>query len=249
MTSKKEDIEDVQHEYNILKELKKCSKRCNLINIYNMQTKQLDPTTFVLYVIMDLASRDWEKEVLDRGKNKNFYDERELIKILSDLVRTFAQLQRMNISHRDIKPQNILYFEENNSYKLSDFGEAKALINSCEVTAKRTLRGSELYMSPLLFKAMRNKRVYIKEVKHNIFKSDVYSFGLLALFAAALNYNALYDIRELNSNFSVRVVLEKYLKRHYSPVFIDLLATMLDVDEKSRIDFLELEKIFEEYEN
>ena len=249
MTSKKEDIEDVQHEYNILKELKKCSKRYNLINIYNMQTKQLDPTTFVLYVIMDLASRDWEKEVLDRGKNKNFYDERELIKILSDLVRTFAQLQRMNISHRDIKPQNILYFEEKNSYKLSDFGEAKALINSCEVTAKRTLRGSELYMSPLLFKAMRNKRVYIKEVKHNIFKSDVYSFGLLALFAAALNYNALYDIRELNSNFSVRVVLEKYLKRHYSPVFIDLLATMLDVDEKSRIDFLELEKIFEEYEN
>jgi hypothetical protein len=95
---------------------------------------------------------------------------------------------------------------------------------------------------------MRNKRVYITEVKHNIFKSDVYSFGLMSFFAASLSYESLYDIRELNSNFSVRVVLEKYLKRHYSPVFIDLIATMLDVDEKSRIDFLDLEKIIQEYE-
>ncbi len=248
MTSNKEDIEDVQHEYNILKELKKCSKKYNLINIYNMQTKQLDPTTFVLYVIMDLATSDWEKEVLKRGEKKDFYDERELIKILKNLIKTFAQLQRINISHRDIKPQNVLYFKENNSYKLSDFGEAKELISNKEVTAKRTLRGSELYMSPLLFKAMRNKRVYITEVKHNIFKSDVYSFGLMSFFAASLSYESLYDIRELNSNFSVRVVLEKYLKRHYSPIFIDLIATMLDVDEKSRIDFLDLEKIIDEYE-
>ena len=248
MTSNKEDIEDVQHEYNILKELKKCSKQYNLINIYNMQTKQLDPTTFVLYVIMDLATSDWEKEVLKRGEKKDFYDERELIKILKSLIKTFAQLQRINISHRDIKPQNVLFFKENNTYKLSDFGEAKELISNKEVTAKRTLRGSELYMSPLLFKAMRNKRVYITEVKHNIFKSDVYSFGLMSFFAASLSYESLYDIRELNSNFSVRVVLEKYLKRHYSPIFIDLIATMLDVDEKSRIDFLDLEKIIEEYE-
>ena len=248
MTSNKEDIEDVQHEYNILKELKKCSKKYNLINIYNMQTKQLDPTTFVLYVIMDLATSDWEKEIIKRGKKKDFYDERELIKILSNLIKTFSQLQRINISHRDIKPQNVLFFKENNSYKLSDFGEAKELINNKEITAKRTLRGSELYMSPLLFKAMRNKRVYITEVKHNIFKSDVYSFGLMSFFAASLSYESLYDIRELNSNFSVRVVLEKYLKRHYSPVFIDLIATMLDVDEKSRIDFLDLEKIIQEYE-
>ena len=35
-----------------------------------------------------------------------------------------AFLQKNNIAHRDIKPQNILSFE-NSIYKLADFGEMK----------------------------------------------------------------------------------------------------------------------------
>ena len=59
---------------------------------------------------MELASSDWEKEILLRQKTNNYYTENELMKILSILIKTFANLQRENISHRDIKPQNILVF-------------------------------------------------------------------------------------------------------------------------------------------
>ena len=46
------------------KKILKFEKKINLVNIYGMETKQLDSTTFVLYVLMDLASSDWEREIL-----------------------------------------------------------------------------------------------------------------------------------------------------------------------------------------
>ena len=52
----------------------------------------------------------------------------------------------MNIVHRDIKPQNILKFN-NGLYNIADFGEAKEIKISKQLN---TLRGTELYMSPLL---------------------------------------------------------------------------------------------------
>jgi serine/threonine protein kinase len=150
----------------------------------------------------------------------------------------------MNISHRDIKPQNVLVFYKSNEYKLADFGEAKELMKNTCYTNKQTLRGTELYMSPILFQALRSQQ-FLKYVHHNTFKSDVFSFGLCILFAASLCYESLYDIRELTSNFSIRIVIEKYLKRKYSSKLIDILCLMLELDEKVRCDFLELEKIFE----
>jgi hypothetical protein len=244
-TSKK-DIENLQHEYDILDDINKSGKKIDLISIIGKQNKQLDPTTFVLYVVMELATSDWEKEIEKRRKNKKYYKEKELIKILHNLTITFSQLQKLNISHRDIKPQNVLFFKESNSYKLADFGEAKELQNNVLITSKQTLRGTELFMSPILFQALRNKNKFVKLVNHNTFKSDVYSFGLMSFFVATLGYEGLYDIRELKNNFDIRIVLNKYLKNFYSDTFINLIASMIDVDEKSRCDFIGLEKIFEE---
>ena len=244
VASTKKDIENLQHEYDILLDVGKCEKKVNLINIYGIQTKQLDQTTYAMYVLMDLAQTDWEKEILLRKKKQLFYTENELMNITKDLIKTFAQLQRMNISHRDIKPQNILVFNEKHGYKLADFGEAKELLSNGIVTNKQTLRGTELYMSPILFHALRSKQ-YLKYINHNTYKSDVYSFGYCILFAAALCYEVLYDVRELTNNYSTRVVIEKYLKRFYSNKLIDLISIMLDYDEKTRCDFIELEKIVE----
>ena len=238
----KKDIQSLQHEYEILLDVGKCEKKINLVKIFGIQTKQLDPTTFVMYVLMELAQTDWEKEIIQRQRKRLFYNEQDLLIILYDLVKTFAQLQRINISHRDIKPQNILVFKGRHGYKLADFGEAKELLT--DPTNKQTLRGTELYMSPILFHALRARKVQ-KYINHNVFKSDVFSLGYCSLFAAALTFEALYDIRELNSNYQIKMVLERYLKKHYSNRLIDVIALMLEVDEKNRCDFIELEKVFE----
>ena len=199
-----------------------------------------------MYVLMELANTDWEKEILNRQKKRMYYSEQELMTILSQLVNTFALLQNLNISHRDIKPQNILVFKENNAYKPADFGEAKELYDNIPPTNRQTLRGTELYMSPILFTALRSRQV-IKYVKHNPFKSDVFSFGLCAFFAATLCFESLYDVRELKNSFAIKVVVDRYLKRRYSKNVIEIIAKMLEVQEELRPDFVALVKDFENF--
>ena len=234
------EIDALEKEYKMLNSLS--NYKLNLIDIYGMETKQLDKTTYVMYVLMDLANRDWEKEILLRSQKKIYYSEEELLKILYELTRTFAELQRHNISHRDIKPQNILIFKDN-KFKISDFGEAKELMTNNRATVRQTIRGTELYMSPILFQALQN-RINSRYTKHNTFKSDVFSFGLCFLFAASLTYNSLLNIREIFDSVQIQIILNKYLNR-YSGKFNNLLFKMLEVDEKNRPDFIELEKIVE----
>ena len=192
---------------------------------------------------MDLAIRDWEKEIIQRNQRKNYYSENELFKILKELIHTFSELQKHKISHRDIKPQNILLFNDN-TFKIADFGEAKQNLMTNKNTSRQTIRGTELYMSPILFKAIKGKNVG-KYTEHNVFKSDVFSLGLCLLFAATLSFNSLFDIRELNDTVSMKLVLMKYLKNRYSNKFTDILFGMLEIEEKFREDFIELDKRLE----
>ena len=235
VTSEK-DIKKIEKEYQI---------DLNLVKIYGFSSKKLDPTTYVIYVLMELAITDWENEILKRQKTKKYYTEKELMTILSSLINTFADLQKQNISHRDIKPQNILIFKDN-KYKLADFGEAKELYKDIAPTNKQTLRGTELYMAPALFYALRSKKV-IKYINHNPYKSDVFSFGLCSLFAATLCFESIYDIRELKNNVSIHVILEKYLRKHYSYDVINIISHMLDINETTRKDFIEMKEEFKLY--
>ena len=105
---------------------------------------------------MELASIDWEQEIKKRAENKNYYTEGQLYDILKDLIKTFSQLQKYNIAHRDIKPQNILICN-NNQYKICDFGEAKIINENIE--ENYMIRGTELYMSPILFYSLKKKKI------------------------------------------------------------------------------------------
>ena len=117
--------------------------------------------------------------------------------------------------------------------------EAKELLKDITPTNKQTLRGTELYMAQILFNALRRKKI-AKYINHNPYKSDAFSFGLCSLFAATLCFDSIYDIRELNINVSIRVVLEKYLRKNYSFDIINIISKMLDANETTRKDFIEI---------
>ena len=242
-----QEIRILEQEYQLLFDLNSAEANIDLVKIYKIEKKQLDPTTFVMYVLMELSYTDWEKEILNRKKELNYYKEKELIDIMSSLIKTFAYLQKKNISHRDIKPQNILVFKDN-KYKLADFGEAKELIDESKITEGRTLRGTELYMSPILFNALRSRKIK-KYIKHNTYKSDVFSFGLCILFAATLCFESLYEIRELNNNEDVNYIVENYLNTRYSKQLITFINSMLDLNESTRSDFIDLEQKFNCFKN
>ena len=255
IASSEKEIKSLKQEYQILYDiqsnLKDNNTQMNIVNIYGLSSKQLDPTTYVMYVLMELSITDWEKEILNLHKQNHYYTEEELFNIMYDLIDTLAKLQKENISHRDIKPQNILVFMNNKKeryYKLADFGEAKELLNGNKPTEKQTLRGTELYMSPLPFYGLRSRKIK-RYIKHNPYKSDVFSLGLCILFAATLCFESLYDVRELKSNISINIIIEKYLKNRYSYKIINMIAAMLDINETTRDDFKELKKRMEDLFN
>ena len=96
-------------------------------------------------------------------------------------------------------------------------------------------------MSPLLFYGLRSRKIK-KYIKHNPYKSDVFSLGLCTLFASTLCYESLYDVRELQNNISIKIIIEKYLNKRYSYKIINIISSMLDINETTRDDFIELKK-------
>ena len=229
----------------VIKEYRMCQKlkHSNVVKILGIYNNKLDLTTYVVYVLMEVGLTDWEKEIRSYNDKSLEYTEQELIQIIKQLSSVLSFLQRNNISHRDIKPQNILVFK-NGIYKVADFGEAKQIDNIAKNLINFSLRGTELYMSPLLFNGLRTGQI---DIKHNLFKSDVYSLGLCILYAAVRNNKPLYEIRKYVDMAEIKRFLDKLLKGKYSQKFLSLLISMLEIHEKNRPDFIELEKTMQNW--
>jgi hypothetical protein len=227
------NLEKYQKEFEIVHQ----STHPNILDIHGICFRCFDQTTFIIYVLMDLAKYDWEVEINYRKKeNNNYYSEKELIYILKQLSSALLFLQKdKSISHRDIKPENILVFK-NDIYKLSDFGEAD---NDAKTDDRqKTLRGTELYMSPLLHQGLMSDADYII---HNTFKSDVFSLGCCLIIAASLDFEVIGEIRKLQRLYSIKNYIIKLFNKRYSNKFVELLLKMINFNEKERFDFIQLD--------
>ena len=233
------DLEDIIREYRLCHKL----KNDHIVEIKGLYNTKLDSTTFVVYILMEVGLSDWEKEIGTYSEKRKNYSEDELINIIKQLVSALSFLQKKNVSHRDIKPQNVLVFKDK-IYKIADFGEAKQLTKVTQNLQINTLRGTEMYMSPLLFNGLRTNQI---DIKHNLFKSDVYSLGLCILYACTLSNESVYDIRKFVDMNDVKQFIKKSLEKKYSKRFIELIENMLEINERNRPDFIQLEKKLKEW--
>ena len=231
--------EELKKSQNITKIVKNFLKKTNslgVIKIYGDMCQKMN-NTYNYYVLMERSERDMEQELIIRcNNNYQFYTETDLINILCQLIFVLAELQKNNIAHRDIKPQNILIIQ--GRYKLSDFGESIITKNNNPISQE--IRGTELYMSPILFFGLKQK---LQQIQHNVYKSDVFSLGLCILLAGTFNYDSIVSIRELTDMNKIHYVLMYYLSGRYSHNLILFLLRMLEVDENKRPDFIQLESM------
>ena len=209
----------------------------NILGIYAIHLKCFDHKAFSFSVLMDLGETDWEIEINDHYEQNKYYTEKELISILKQLVSGLVYLQKeKEIAHRDVKPENVIIFK-NNIYKLGDFGEAKGMKDGDKLS---TLRGTDTYMSPILYKGLQME---LEDVVHDVYKSDVFSLGYSLLYAASLNHDIINAIRELESMDDIEKELNKRMKPRYSDKFINIILKMVNPDENKRVDFISLDKI------
>ena len=248
MAKSERKIKKTKKELKILLDIQNSFSNLNIVSIYGITSQQIDTTKYSLYILMELASTDWKEEILERGATNNYYSEYELMSILYSMVKTLSILQRKNISHSDIKPQNILIFKDNSGkkkYKLSDFGNAREIL-SANFTDRPHSGRTILFMAPILLNALRVRK-RMEYIQYNLFKSDVFSFGLCALFAATLDFDSIYNVRQLRNSNYVFYVVEKYLRPNYSDSVINIIFKMLDLEEETRYDFIELEREFNKF--
>ena len=230
------DVYVFQKKVRIIQNFIKSTKHNGVIKLYGDKSIPIQNTNqFNYYVIMELAERDFEKEINSRRTAKKYYTEEELLDIIIQLVKTLSLMQKNNITHRDVKPQNILLIK--GFYKLCDFGETKIITGVGPIL--QSVRGSELYMSPILFYAY-NKNV--PSVLHNTYKSDVFSLGMCTLLAACLTARPLCDLREIKNMITIETIIINNLINRYSKKMINLIIKMLEIDENLRMDFIQLEE-------
>ena len=228
-----------QHRNEAIKAFIKNTKSNGVVSLYGNLTIPIG-NEFQYYELMEMCERDFEQEIKSRSAINRIYTEIELSNVILQLVTTLSFLQKNHITHRDIKPQNILIL--NGIYKLCDFGDIRVMERDGIVVQR--VRGSELYMSPILFFGLRANMI---QVKHNTYKSDVFSLGMCIFLAACISYDGLVEIRELSDSNQKLFIINKYLSLRYSPRIIKIIHLMLQTEEIDRPDFILLESIIKQY--
>jgi ABC-type sugar transport system substrate-binding protein len=87
--------------------------------------------------------------------------------IFTQIARGLGYAHSRQVIHRDLKPSNIMMDESGNAY-LTDFGLAKLLKDSREITRTGSIVGTPVYMSP---EQLRGEPLDTR--------SDIYSLGVL----------------------------------------------------------------------
>lgn len=138
----------------------------NIIQIYDFDTIDAEDGK-IYYMVMPYLSGDTLIDVLDecRAKEATLSHDR-ITEIISDLAEALDYAQERGMVHRDVKPANIL-FDENQRAVLTDFGIAR-LAQTSNLTADGTIIGTPAYMSP--------EQATGQETDH---RSDIYSLGII----------------------------------------------------------------------
>jgi hypothetical protein len=203
-------------------------------------------------VLEEIGINSWESEIATMKKMGKFYSEEDLINIIYQISLSLETLEKRNLCHFNINPQNILVFKDK-IYKLTDL-EYIQFINE-----KNLINNNNNYISPQLFNYYHNKD------KDNVFvdliKNDVYSLGLCIIYTMTKTDDYFNNIFNNFVSFNINNndhLIDGYLKYPmsnmnsvdcYDKKFIYLLKQMLNRNEEKRFNFTQINTyIRKEYE-
>lgn len=217
----------------------------NIVKIYdyNFNTRIINPTTiqYEIIIAMELA-----KETLSKYLKKNpIFNEKQLFKIIITLISALNYAHNKKIVHCDLKPANILVFEDNKAidFKISDWGSGFIFqdFNNLKTFAKEGMGFTFSYSAPEIRK-LEGEEDWDKHYI-NFYQSDIYSLGLIFLNCCGVDFQTskiLSALPEKKHSIEIEDIIHSIRKNNplaeYEMDFLQTIKKMLDFDPNSRLD-------------
>ena len=211
-----------------------------ILKVYDCAIEQGEAGGFRSVLVVERMERDLGDEIQRRKEQGQPWTDAELIQALRSLVAALSFAQKQGISHRDIKPCNVML--SGSTLKLGDFGSATRNLDLSEI--RETIQGSPFFLSPEL------KREYAKMLQSGIqaihydpVRSDVYSLAVTMAEMATLEQpTQLVNLQNLREEtYKLVVGLEQY------PYLQPYLAWMMEEEVEKRPTFVEIEEYMQSF--
>lgn len=265
--SKKEDFELALNEFRLVSNN---LTHPNIVKVFEFEKKD-DEFVFIMELGLCNLKEEMDKLRLTEPHREDehvqssngVFSFKDALKIFRDVTSALAYAIKQNINYGDVKPPNILKFE--NCYKVADWGTATfkdyGAGSTKTVGSSRSIVGTLLYMAPELQEIIeRDTNLSVRgirdkdKVRINFEKTDVFSLGLLILevFFGFSKKNLKYIKQKITDdpNFKAKELSDKLikLKKDCDVNFCYLVASMLALNHEERPDFRALDSIFSDYE-
>lgn len=242
------DTSTVKKEISLLKTIQEKDIHKYFVGFLNFCIIKEDVDNFnsisTAYILMEKGFCSLTQLIDSRKKNMYTYQYfaiDEVMKMCKHLIDSFAFLQKeLNLSHCDIKPENLLLMSENELiFKICDVGAGEILMND-QQTKTKTIKGTIPFLAPELLGENLLSR---KEC--NFYKADVFSLGLCFLFMITFKKFSKIDRQMLKPEIFEEILNEWIDEAFYlvgSEDLRTLLKEMLTINPKYRPDFKELQE-------
>ncbi len=171
------------------------------------------------FIVTELHSTD----LFDELKQNKRIDECTCASYFKKIVSAINYLQNLNICHRDIKTENILYNSSSNKVTLADFGDA-IILKENETLSK--VAGTLSYLSPETI------------IGETCYKSDNWALGVLLylLLSGRYPFRGKSDQEIITKITKCKFDLYSKELRHVSAEAKNLIGRLLIKDPKERIE-------------
>jgi len=178
--------------------------------------KSSAPDSYDIFVKLPRAKESLQEALQERKENNKPFTERDILKYLNSLASGLEYLHKKKISHKMLKPSNIM-INEKGDVQISDIGMKSQNLHH--------------YIAPEVFKKDGNN--------HDLYKADIWSLGIVIIESALLGLNNVTEQR------ISRPELEELVKRvgeNYGNFLAELISSLVQEEPSKRPTAEEIKK-------